>query len=148
MKRLTLFVFACSVLAAGCGGSPTAPTVTTINCSVASTAGCTTEVFIGTLSPTPAGATTFNIDAHNFTVTQAGTATFVLNSAGPPATITIGLGLGTPNAGGCAGIAATPISAGPTVYVSNVGQGSLCVAAVDIGNLLADITYQMTVVHP
>src|SRR6266545_7160302 len=52
-----------------------------------------TETFTGTVQP-------MSSDAHPFTVTQTGELDVTLTAAGPPATIFMGLGIGTPAADG------------------------------------------------
>src|SRR3954471_12163583 len=102
MKRLAVLLAA--ALAASCGGSDTAPT------QIAAAA-TSTETFRGSVQPPVNGQA--QADSHNFTVTSAGgTLTVTLTAAGPPATITMGVGVGSPNtAGTCILLSSTSFAA-------------------------------------
>ena len=145
MKRLALFVLTSSALVAGCGGSSSSPT----DVVQPPQPPTTTEVFTGTISPFPSAQ---SVRSHNFTVTQTGTMTIGLTSAGPPPTIKIGVGVGTPNADG---VCAIPVgngfelAAAPTPQLTGTATaGATCVAVFDSGNMVADVDYSVTVVHP
>jgi hypothetical protein len=129
---------ASAAFAAACGGSSNPTTVT------APTGTVVTQTFTGTIQP--GGASN-----DPFTVTVAGTVSITLVSAGPPATITMGLGVGNPSSTGtCAFIqgGTTTATAGSTAQLSGqLGAGSYCVAVVDIGNAAGPITYTVTVAH-
>lgn len=121
-----------AVAAAACGSSTpvTAPATTT-------------ETFTGTVQV--GGA-----DSHTFTVASFGQVDITLTAAGPPATIMMGLAVGTPSGGTCT-LTTTPVStsAGTTPQFSGTANaGSYCVQVFDIGNQLAAITYTVTVAHP
>ena len=125
--------------ASACGGSSTtAPTAT------APITPPTTEVFTGTVS---VGGS----DSHTFTVVLSnGQLNVILTAAGPPSTITVGLGIGAPSGSTCAFFAggAGPTQAGTIAQLSGVAQaGTYCVAVYDAGNQLADVTYSLTVTH-
>jgi len=142
MKRLAALLAA--ALAASCGGSDTAPTVI-------ATATVTTDTFTGTLNPPVNNALQANV--HNFTVTTAGgNINITLLSAGPPATIQLGLALGNPSStGGCAIIpgftAVTPAGSTAQLPASGAPAGSYCVVVGDVGNVLQAVTYTVTVAH-
>jgi len=74
-----------------------------------------------------------------------------LVSAGPPSTITMGLGIGNPSSTGvCAFLSGgtTVTQAGTTAQLSgSLAAGSYCVAVVDVGNAAGPITYTVTVAH-
>jgi len=129
---------ASAALAAACGGSSDPVTVT------APTGTLTTDTFNGTVQP---GGSSVN----PFTVTVGGTVSVTLVSAGPPATITMGLGIGTPSSGGtCSFLSGgtTLTTAGSTAQLSGtIAAGSYCVAVVDVGNAAGAITYTLTVAH-
>lgn len=137
MKRLALLLAA--ALAASCGGSDTAPT-TIANATV------TTETFTGTLQPG-------GLNVHPFTVTTAGgNINITLVSAGPPATIQLGLALGNPSTTGtCSIIPGFTIqtAAGSTAQIPAAGApaGAYCVAVGDVGILQLPVTYTVTVAH-
>lgn len=91
------------------------------------------------------------VDFHPFTVAKDGTVNITLTTAGPPATITEGLGIGTPGTGTCTILPAdaTPTTAGTAAQLSGaLSAGTYCVEVFDIGNQLGPITYSVTVAHP
>jgi hypothetical protein len=139
MKRLALI--AAAVFAASCGGSTTSPTVVTpANPTVV------TETFTGTVQ---IGGT----NVHTFTVNAPGTLSVTMTAAGPPATITMGLGIGNPSASGtCVFLSggttqATASTTTPQLSGSLATSGVYCVAIGDIGNAAGPITYSLTVSH-
>ena len=90
-------------------------------------------------------------DPHNFTVTlDSQTLTMDLTSAGPPATITMGFGLGSPVGGTCqllsGGTTAAPAAATPQLS-GTVAAGNYCFMVYDVGNALGPITYTAVVTH-
>ena len=104
----------------------------------------TTDTFTGTV---PVGG----LDFHPFTVTAGGTVNITLVAAGPPATITMGLAIGTPGTTGvCSllsgGSVLTP--PGSTAQLTGtVAAGAYCVEVVDVGNAAGPIAYTVTVAH-
>lgn len=89
-------------------------------------------------------------DNHTFTVVASGTLSITLTAAGPPPTIFMGLGVGTPSEATCVllsgGSTATP--AGTTAQLSGtIAAGTYCVSVFDIGNQTAPVTYSVTVTH-
>ena len=104
MKRsfLTLLILALTMAACTGSNSPTA-TVTT------PTATTSTETFTGTVQ---VGGVAFN----PFTVAQTGTMNVTLTAAGPPPTIWMSVGIGTPSASTCVVTSSnwTPTPAGTT----------------------------------
>ena len=90
-------------------------------------------------------------DSHTFSVTQSGgQLNVVLTAAGPPATIYMGLGVGTPAGGACSLLSGSQIltQAGTTAQLSGtVNAGTYCVAVFDAGNQTAQIAYSVTVTH-
>jgi hypothetical protein len=133
-------LLASTALAAACGGSSNQTTVT------APTGTLVTDTFTGTV---PVGGS----DSHNFTITTSGNALNVtLVSAGPPPTITMGLGVGTPSSTNTCSIlpnGGIQTTAGSTAQLSgsNFGAGTYCVVVVDVGNAAGTITYTVTVAH-
>ena len=138
MKRLVLAAAALAALATACGGS-------TSSSPVASTpATLTTETFMGIVQP--AGT-----NVHNFNVTTPGTVNVTMTAAGPPATITMGLGLGNPDSSGnCIYITTTQATAStttPQITGTLTASGAYCVAIGDVGNAAGPISYTITVSH-
>ena len=142
MKRLAVLLAA--ALAASCGGSDTAPT------QIAAPA-TSTETFTGTVQPPISGQG--QADAHNFTIASAGTLTVTLTAAGPPATIKMGVGVGSPNtAGVCVLLSQTSwqevaASTTPALQGDVTTPGTYCIVVFDTGNVLQTVTYSVTVVH-
>jgi hypothetical protein len=137
MKRLGAFVCAAAVAAciAGCGNdaSTTTPSDTR-----------TTESFSGTV---PVGGSAFN----SFRVSATGTTEVTLTAAGPPATIVMGVALGTVDDSGCTRLAGASVNtpAGTSAQLAGLTTaGTLCVQVRDIGNQTAPVTYNVTVLHP
>jgi hypothetical protein len=83
-------------------------------------------------------------------VTTAGQVTVTLTSATPPATVPVGLGIGTPSGSDCLVLpgASVTATAGTTSQLSGiVSPGNYCVTVYDVGSQTGPITYAVTVVH-
>jgi hypothetical protein len=134
---LAILLFAS--LAAGCGGSnSTTPTPTT-----PSTPTITTETFFSALG---AGG----VASHGFIVSTAGTVSVTLLTTAPSG-LTLGLGLGIPNANGASCNLSTALNTtqGSTAQIAtSVEPGAYCVSVYDAGNLRADVTFTVQIVHP
>jgi hypothetical protein len=133
-----LMVLLCVTQVTACSGdsttsTPSAPTTT-----------ATTEMFSGTVAI--GGA-----DYHPFSVfLSGGQVNVILTAAGPPATIYMGLGLGTYDGAACtlisSGSVVTP--AGSVAQLSGTANaGSYCVQVYDVGNQAAAVSYAVTVSH-
>ena len=114
--------------------TPTAPTTT----------GPFTDVFASQLGIR--GTAT-----RSFTVTEPGTVSLTLTSAGPPATLEVGVGVGIPNGSG-AGCnltksVVTGASSSPQLTIA-VDSGAYCARVFDVGNLTGDATFSVSVLHP
>ncbi len=139
MKRLLRIAAGAAIAAtaAACGGvTSTSP--------IAASGPTVTQVFAGTAQP--AGPA----DIHTFTVTVPGELDITMTAAGPPATITMGIGLGNPdNAGNCIYLQTVqlPASSTPQISVIVPSSGAYCVAIGDVGNAAGPITYSVTVSH-
>ena len=132
---LALILTGCTLGGGGGSSSSTNP--------VAPTASATTETFNGTID---VGGS----DSHNFTVAQSGGQVNVtLTAAGPPTTIFMGVGVGTPSGNTCSLIAQAPPSQASTIaQLSGTAQaGTYCVVVFDIGNQTAQVSYTVTVSH-
>ena len=90
-------------------------------------------------------------DSHPFTVTSDGfQITVDLTTAGPPSTITMGIGIGSIVAGTCQLLSggSTQAPAGATPQLSgNIPAGQYCLMVYDVGNQSAPITYTVVVNH-
>jgi hypothetical protein len=103
----------------------------------------TTETFNGTVAVRGSAS-------NNFTVANTGRVDVTLTAASPPATVVMGLGVGTAGGAGCTVLpgASTNTPAGATVQLSGtVSAGALCVKISDVGNQTAPVTYTVTVAH-
>jgi len=77
--------------------------------------------------------------------------TVTLVSAGPPATVVLGLGIGIPrvDGGGCLLAHAVITSAGPAARVSSmVDPGDYCARVFDVGALTELVTVTIALTHP
>lgn len=134
---LAIVLLACG---AACNKGAASTAATTTAAGVART----TETFSGTV---PVRGN----DVHSFTTAATGTVDVTLTVAGPPATIVMGVSIGTPVDVRCAAVAGgsanTP--AGAAVQLSGVvSPGTLCVDVHDVGNQTAPVSYTVTVTHP
>jgi len=90
-------------------------------------------------------------DSNPFTVTSDGfQITVDLTTAGPPATITMGVGIGSFVGGTCQLLSggSTQAPAGPTPQLSgNIPAGQYCLMVFDVGNQSGPITYTVVVNH-
>jgi hypothetical protein len=137
MTKLASFALALALIGAGCdnSGSDTTPDALPL----------TTETFSGSVDP-------LGLASHRFTVARQGEVDITLTVAGPPATITMGLGVGSPSTTGCdlnisGGSVAAQAGAVPQL-VGTAAAGELCVAVYDIGNQTAAVAYEVKVAHP
>jgi len=88
---------------------------------------------------------------NTFTVTNAGQVMATLTAAGPPSTVAVGLGIGTPGDNVCGVLpgASVVTAAGSSSQLGGIlTPGSYCVTVYDVGNQTAAVTYSLTVVHP
>ena len=132
----------------GCSGdTPTSPTTTSSTTTTTTTvaAPAFTEEFNDTV---PVSGSIF----YSFTVTQYGTVNVSLTSISGqyvPSTVTIGLGLGKPDAETC--VTTTQIStqsgAGPQI-TGAYDPGVYCVKVSDVGNLFSAAKFAVTIAYP
>src|SRR5262245_6663660 len=145
MRHLTNTILAVSVAVVGaasaaCGGSSSSSSV------VAPSTTVTTENFTGTVDPG-------GIKIYSFLVNSPGTINVTMTSAGPPATITMGLGLGNPDSSGncifLSGATTSAVASTTTPQLSGTltSSGAYCVEIADIGNAAGPITYSIAVSH-
>jgi hypothetical protein len=89
-------------------------------------------------------------DFHTFTASQNGQVVVTLTTAGPPATIPMGIGVGTPNGTSCTLLpgASTVTTAGGSMLMGEVSGGTLCVDVYDVGNATGPVSYTVSVSHP
>lgn len=135
-----LLPFALAGAVAGCGDSPTEPTATTA--TTTSTAG--TSTFASSFGPQGASS-------RLVTASAAGTLVVTLDSAGPPADIVVGLGVGIPrnDGGGCFVSSSVNTAAGSGARISvAVDAGNYCVKVYDIGNARSTVSFSSTITNP
>jgi len=131
----------------GCrGDTPTSPTTTTTTTTTTTAASpIYSEEFIDILS---VSGSVF----YSFTVTQYGTVNISLTSvsgAFVPSTVTLGLGLGTPEAEGCSTTSNVSTQSGAGPQLTGVyNPGVYCVKVSDVGNLYAAARFAVTVAYP
>jgi len=140
MKHSLLIVMALSLAVAGCSGSNSTTAVAPASPTV-------TETFPGTVVYQ-------GVDFHTFNVAQSGTLNVTLTAAGPPPTIWMGVGIGTPSASACGLISnststVTPASVTGPQLTGTLAPGTYCVQVYDVGNLSPGgaVTYSVTVAH-
>jgi hypothetical protein len=137
--RLALAAVILSLLAgAACSSNNNTPT------TPSQTITLTTDTFSGTV---PVGGSDF----HTFNVAQSGELDVTLTAAGPPATISMGLGVGSLVSNACQLITGAfgTFQAGSTAQISGTaGAGTFCVMVYDVGNQAASINYTVSVAHP
>lgn len=137
---LAYLAVAAAFAVAGCstGDTPSSPLPT------APSSPLVTETFSGTVQVN-------GLDSHPFTVTSDGFQISIdLTTAGPPSTITMGVGVGSLASGTCQPLSGgtTPAAAGPTAQLTGtIAAGNYCLAVFDIGNQSAPITYTVVVNH-
>jgi hypothetical protein len=136
--RLTQRIALAALLSVSACHSDTTPAATT------PTPSRTTDTFTGTVAV--GGA-----DSHSFTIATAGNVDVTLTAATPPATVVMGISIGTPGTDRCVAVAggSTQTAAGSSVQLSGVASpGTMCVDVHDAGGQSAPVTYTVTVTHP
>ena len=133
-------VLATAVAVCGCNGDQLTGAATTTTAVE-----LTTEVFSGTLAVGSAAT-------HLFAVAQTGEVKVTLTAAGPPSTIFMGIGVGTPVDSSCEFLEGrtghVQADASPQLDLANTAPGLYCVSVYDIGNQAVPIDYSVTVEHP
>jgi hypothetical protein len=127
------------LLAAGCGGSATAPTPTP-----------KTDAFTGTVQPLGSDFKVFTIVAQGTSDLSVTINSLTTVAAATPVTgITIGVGIGTVSGTTCAlqvNNAAAVI--GQELFAPNgASNGTYCVQIFDVSTLTEAVTYSLTVKH-
>ena len=142
MRRVIPVALALVLTTAACDNS--GPNTSTSNSTTSPSATLRTETFTGTVA---VGSSDFQ----SFTAAQAGEVDVTLIAAGPPSTIFMGLGVGTPSGSTCAlftGASVNTQAGAMAQLAGTVNAGLYCVEVYDVGNQIAPITYTVTVAHP
>jgi hypothetical protein len=127
---------AAAAATSGCGDDATTPSTPSVT--------RTTETFSGGVS---VGSSNF----HSFRVSATGPTDVTLTAAGPPATVVVGLALGTVDDAGCTRLTGASVntSAGTSPQLAALtSAGTLCVQIRDVGGQTAAISYTVSVTHP
>jgi hypothetical protein len=127
-------------LTAGCASPPTttSPTPTTST--------TTTEVFVGSLALKDSSF-------YSFTVVQKSNvfltfASMTVASPGPAVSIPVTLGLGVPAGIGCGLTQSVTVSPALTPQIAvTLDPGIFCVSIQDVGNLTAQVSFAIRIVH-
>ena len=135
-------VLVLTVASVGCTSN--ADTTTTATTTTSPSAALISESVSGIV---PVGGS----DIHTFAVSQTGQLNVTLTAAAPPATIYMGLGIGTPSGSTCVFLSGgtTSVQAGtsPQLSGSSVAAGTYCVSVYDIGNQASPVTYSVALTH-
>ena len=132
----------CLLLAAGACNTTDSTTSTTS--VTAPTPAVITETFSGTVDVGGNAVNPFTI------ALSGGQVNVILTAAGPPSTIYMGIGVGTPSASACALLTSGSVvaPAGITAQLSGtISAGTYCVSVFDVGNETTPVTYAVTVTH-
>ena len=150
-RGLIGLLLAGALTVSGCDDSSTAtsPTDTSSSSTTTVASPTTTEVFAGRVL---VGGSTF----YSFTVVENGTVNVALADVGGanvPATVWLGLGIGTPSGEDCPASStintASTTTTGSTVHLTGTyAPGVYCVRVWDIGNLVAMAAFNVTIAHP
>ena len=89
--------------------------------------------------------------SRSFVVSETGTVSVTLTSAGPPADVAVGIGIGIPRStgSGCSlsrSVTATAASAPHLIMTAE--PGTYCVQVFDVGALSGDVRFSVSVLHP
>ena len=137
---------ACLVASDACNNAqtPTSPTTTTPTTTTV-VEPTVTEEFSGTVA---VGGFGF----YSFAVEQNGTVRMTLSSVGGanvPASVWLGLGIGTPAGEDCPTTTSLNTQSGAAAQISGTyAPGIYCVKVYDIGNLIAPARFTVTIEHP
>ncbi|MBZ5558431.1 MAG: hypothetical protein LAO77_14265 [Acidobacteriia bacterium] len=142
-RRSGATALALALLASACGSSSSSSSTSSTTSTTAPTTTVTTDTFSGTVPVK-------GRDVHAFTTSATGAVTVVLTAASPPATIVMGVGIGTPSGSNCPPLAGASVNtaAGGGPAPGILTAGSYCVVVSDVGNQTAPVAYTVTVNHP
>jgi hypothetical protein len=137
MKHVCAVVLLLSFV--GCGGGNSSSSLV-----AGPSATPTTDTFSGTVAVGGYDFKPFTVGVSN------GQVNVDLTAAGPPPTIFMGVGVGTPSGSDCTLLSGASVvaQAGSTAQLSGTASaGSYCVMVFDAGNQTADVSYTVTVSH-
>lgn len=147
MTPVRIVVVAVALSAAGCTNNTTTPSSTaaaTTTTTTTTTTPTTSEPFAATV---PVGGAAF----YSFNIAVNGTVNVTLTSVsgpGVPATVQLGLGIGTPAGLDCSVTSSVTAGAGTTPQLTGTfGPGLFCVRVYDVGNLSGPAAFSVTIAH-
>jgi hypothetical protein len=137
-------MFGWLLLAVACSKSNTTPTTPSASTTTPVTTPTISENFASTVTVGGAAFYSFNIDAN-------GTVNVTLNSVsgtGVPATVQLGIGIGTPAGVDCTVTSTVTAAAGTSPQLTGTfGPGLFCVRIYDVGNLFGPAAFRATIAH-
>ena len=89
--------------------------------------------------------------SRSFVVSETGTVSVTLQSAGPPAEVELGIGVGIPRStgGGCSLSRSVTATAAAAPHLEVTAEpGTYCVQVFDVGALTGDVRFSVSVLHP
>jgi hypothetical protein len=139
-QSLLCLIVATALSAAGCSNS----TDTSSTLPTAPSSPLVTENFSGTVQVGSNDAKPFMVTSDGFQITVD------MTSAGPPATIAMGIGVGTFVGGTCqlssGGFTTAPAASAPQL-TGTIAAGQYCLMIYDVGNQSGPVTYTAVVNH-
>jgi len=143
MTAARIAMFGLLLLGTACSNN-TATTPTTTTTTTTNTTPTISEPFAGTVQ---VGGAVF----YSFNIAVSGTVNVTLNSvsgAGVPATVQLGLGIGTPAGTDCSTTSALTAASGTAPQLTGTfGPGLFCVRVYDVGNLFGPAAFSVTIAH-
>ncbi len=140
-QTFACLIVATALSAAGCSNSADD---TSLTLPTTPSSPLVTENFSGTVQVGSNDSKTFTVTSSGFQITVD------LTSAGPPATIAMGIGVGSPAGGTCqlssGGFITAPAGSTPQL-TGTINAGQYCFMVYDVGNQSAPITYTAIVNH-
>jgi hypothetical protein len=137
-------MFGLLLLASACSKDNTTPTTPTTTTPTPVTTPTVSENFVSTVPVGGAAFYSFNIDAN-------GTVNVTLNAVGGtgvPATVQLGIGIGTPAGVDCTVTTSVTAAAGTSPQLTGTfGPGLFCVRIYDVGNLFGPAAFRATIAH-
>jgi hypothetical protein len=137
-------MFGLLLLASACSKDNTTPTTPTTTTPTPVTTPTVSENFVSTVPVGGAAFYSFNIDAN-------GTVNVTLNAVGGtgvPATVQLGVGIGTPAGVDCTVTTSVTAAAGTSPQLTGTfGPGLFCVRIYDVGNLFGPAAFRATIAH-
>src|SRR5262245_38489796 len=142
MTRLAL-LFTLTLVAFGCGSSPTSPAATTTT----TTSATSLNVFEGVLSP--GGSAFYSFTSYAVGPMNATFASLQLAGHHEALAAAVRLGVGTPKGEGCAASQTADLTpALISQFSATISTGIYCLSITDIGNLTGDATFQLRFTAP